>query len=418
MAPGFGLGGRRPPLALRNVVHGRSRSLAAVAGITFALVMMLLQLGFLESVRVTARVNYDPLAFDVALVSPEFEQFYGPGEFPRDRLRQASGFAGVAAARPLYAKMNLWRCPPYPPGSDGSDDRLNALQRWWLGDQRPRPLQRRALLALGVDLDANPFRGPLLGEIVDARDRLRLPGRVLLNARSNPDFGWGLRGSFDGWELGATKVEVVGGFDLLRSFGADATVLGSAETFARSFGRPEIPERAVNFGFLTVREGVSPAEVARRLGEGLPADVKAVTRDELYRIEEDYWVNQTATGLIFAFGVAVTVVVAAVVLYQVLSNDVRGHIHEYATLEAIGYTRGALSRIVLSQGLVYAVASFVPAVLVAYAAYRATAELAGIPMVLTPANLLLVFVLDVAFCLAAGLLSMGRLRRTDPASLL
>jgi len=116
--------------------------------------------------------------------------------------------------------------------------------------------------------------------------------------------------------------------------------------------------------------------------------------------------------------VGVTMVVAAVVLYQVLSNDVRSHLSEYATLGAIGYTTGALARIVLAQGLVYALASYAPAVLIAAVAYRVTAELAGTPMTMTPANLALVLGLDVAFCLAAGLLSMGRLRRADPASLM
>jgi putative ABC transport system permease protein len=110
--------------------------------------------------------------------------------------------------------------------------------------------------------------------------------------------------------------------------------------------------------------------------------------------------------------------VAAVVLYQVLSNDVRTHLPEYATMAAMGYTSAALARIVLAQGLVYAVAAFGPAVLVAAVAYRITSELAGTPMTLTPANLALVFGLDVAFCLTAGLLSIVRLRHADPAALM
>ncbi|MCA1684451.1 MAG: hypothetical protein LC745_00390 [Planctomycetia bacterium] len=410
----------RPPLALRNVIHGHARSLAAVGGITFALVMMFLQLGFLGAVKFTAAVNYDQLDFDVALVSPGFEQFYSPGAFPRRRLEEAEGVRGVVAARPLSVRMNVWRCPPYPPDApesvtESAQD-LDALSRWWLGKERPRPLQRRALLAVGIDLDRNPFREPIRGQVESAAGRLRLPGRVLLNAWSNPDFGWDLRDSFRGWELGLTKAEVIGGFTLLRSFGADATVLCSSETYARAFGRPDL-EREVNLGLVTTRPG-DAAETAIRLNDRLPRDVKAMTRADLYRVEEDYWVNQTATGLIFSFGVVVTVAVAAVVLYQVLSNDVRSHLSEYATLGAIGYTTGALARIVLAQGLVYALAAYGPAVLISWAAYRVTAELAGTPMTLTPATLALVLGLDVSFCLAAGMLSMVRLRRADPASLM
>ncbi|MBV8076471.1 MAG: hypothetical protein JO284_08740, partial [Planctomycetaceae bacterium] len=61
-------GGRTPPLALRNVWHGGARSLAAIAGITFVVVMVLLQLGFFGAVRSTATNLYDQLDFDVALV--------------------------------------------------------------------------------------------------------------------------------------------------------------------------------------------------------------------------------------------------------------------------------------------------------------------------------------------------------------
>src|SRR5215218_9393451 len=105
---------RTPPLALRNVWTAPARSLIAIAGIGFATVMVLLQLGFLESVRFTASINYDQLDFDVALVSPQFEQFYDPGSFPGERLRQAEALEAVRAARPLWAGMNRWRCPPYP----------------------------------------------------------------------------------------------------------------------------------------------------------------------------------------------------------------------------------------------------------------------------------------------------------------
>jgi len=272
------------------------------------------------------------------------------------------------------------------------------------------------VLAIGINLDKNPFREPIRGQVEAASSQLRLPGCVLLNAWSNPDFGWDLRDSFTGWELGVMKVDVVGGFTLLRSFGADAAVLASVENFASAYGRPDL-EQQVSFGLLRVSPGAS-AEVVHELNERLPPDVRAMTRDDLYRFEEDYWVNQTATGLIFSFGVAVTMVVAAVVLYQVLSNDVRGHLPEYATLKAMGYTTWALARIVLAQGLVYAVVAFGPAVLIAVVAYRVTSELAGTPMILTLTNLALVFGLDVAFCLAAGLLTMGRLRHADPASLM
>jgi putative ABC transport system permease protein len=410
-----------PPLALRNVMHSWRRSAVAIVGMGFAVVMVLLQLGFLQAVRVTAAVNYDQLDFDVALVSPDFEQFYDPGMFPRDRLKQAESVPGVRSARALYARMNLWRCPPYPPDAppDGPDSvpELNALQRWWAGSERPRATQRRALLVVGADLDKHPFRDPIKRQIDEAGSHLRMDGRLLMNAWSNPDFGWQLRDRVRHWELGDRKVEIVGPFTLRRSFGADAAVLLSDANFARSFHLPS-PDRAVNFGLVTLEPWAgNPTAVAGRLNELLPSDVHALTRAELYRVEEDYWVNQTATGKIFAFGVVVTMVVAAVVVYQVLSNDVRDHLPEYATLKAMGYTGSLLASVVLAQAALYAFAAFIPAALVSYGLYRVTETLANIPMELTPGNLALVLVLTLATSLASGVFTLRKVRTADPADL-
>jgi putative ABC transport system permease protein len=411
--PGF----RTPPLAFRNVMTARTRSLVAIAGIGFATVMVLLQLGFLEAVRFTASINYSQLDFDVALVSPEFEQFYDPGAFPLERLRQAEALDAVTAARPLYARMSSWRCPPYPVTAEAAartPAQVGPLMRWWLGDRRPRPLQVRDLLVLGIDLDCNPFREPIHGEVEAAKPLLRTRGRLLMNSWSNPDFGWQDRRAFSGWELGGQAVEVVGGFTLQRSFGADAAVLCDDENFARSYRLA--PGGPVNFGLLKVRAG-AVADTVRRLNRLLPSDVKALSREELFRIEQDYWVGQTATGKIFSFGVLVTMVVAAVVVYQVLSNDVRDHLPEYATLKAMGHTNAFLSRVVLAQAAIYAVAAYVPAVLLGSVLYRVTDTLADIPMILTRGNLALVLALNLAAAVASGLLTLRRVRSADPADL-
>jgi putative ABC transport system permease protein len=338
----------------------------------FAVVMVLLQLGFLHAVELTARVPYDPLAFDVLLVSPQFDQFYDPGAFPRARLAQAAAIETVVAARPLWARMDLWRCPTPPP--------LPPPPRAVGGGADPKaphpdpaagptvPIHWRALLLIGVDLSDNPYVGPIR-EAIDAHaTRLRLPGRVLLDELSNPDFGLSRVGDFKGWELAGHRAVVVGGFRLGRSFGADAAVLGSEQTFARGLAsvvRPGASDSAslVNFGLLQIRSGTL-AETLDALRRRLPPDVRALSRAEVYRLESHHWVQRTATGMIFSFGVGVTMLVAAVVVYQVLSNDVRNRLPEYATLKAIGYTDAGLAGIVVAQAAIYALLAFVPAALV------------------------------------------------------
>ena len=112
----------------------------------------------------------------------------------------------------------------------------------------------------------------------------------------------------------------------------------SDENFARLFDLPGLERRQL-------RPAHGPPgtvdETVRRLNARLPPDVRALSRGRAPPREKDYWVNQTSTGKIFAFGVAGRRSVAAVVIYQVLSNDVRDHLPEYATLKAMGYTNAS-----------------------------------------------------------------------------
>lgn len=410
-------GPRTPPLALRNVVHGGKRSLAAISGVAFSLTMVLLQLGFLEAVKITAANNFDQLDFDIVLLSPNYEQFYAPGFIPLARLTEARSVAHVVSAAPLSALFNLWRCPAYPVDRTESEQTVESspgpLERWLKGAKLPRPLQRRELFVLGVDLDKNPFREPIRSRIEQTKPLLRLPNRVLLNEQSHPDFGWQLRDEVNHWELGNHAVTIAGGFPMLRGFAADSTVICSDRNFTALCGLP--PDR-VSFGFLKVQEGTTTESLAR-LKAVLPADIMALSRSEILDREIDHWVNQTSTGQLFAFGVLVAMVVATVVVYQVLSNDVREHLPEYATLRAMGYSTVRLSRVVVEQSLIYMIVAYAIAVLLAIVVYQATEALAGIPMRLTAHNLFLTLLLALIVGFLSGFLSLSRLRAAQPADL-
>ncbi len=407
-------GGRTPPLALRNVLHGGARSLAAVAGIVFVVVMVLLQLGFYGAVESTATNLYDELEFDIALVAPEYDQLYDTGAIPLERLRQAGALETVVAARPLYALFAMWRCPPNPvdrPATEDDEAPPDALRQLLMGAGRPRPLQFRELLAIGIDLDRNPFREPIRGRVEGAKPLLRGADRLLMNALSNPDFGWGSRGAYSDWEMQGHAVELVGGFSLQRGFGA---VLCSDANFARICPWPSV--EFINLGLILVRPGTVGATV-ERLRAVLPPDVVVLSRDDLFRREKDYWVNQTSTGKIVTFGLLVAMTVAAVVVYQVLSNDIRSHLGEYATLKAMGYTDRFLWGVVVAQALIYTLTAYAPAVVLAFGLYRATTALAGIPMRLTAASLGVALVFSTLVGLLAALLTAGKLRSADPADL-
>jgi acetyl-CoA carboxylase carboxyltransferase component len=86
------------------------------------------------------------------------------------------------------------------------------------------------------------------------------------------------------------------------------------------------------------------------------------------------------TGSIFLAGVLVALVVGAVVVYMVLSNDVGNHLAEYATLKAMGYSGSYLARVVLGAALILAVGGFIPGVILSYFLYGVVGGATFLPL--------------------------------------
>ena len=131
--------------------------------------MVLLQLGFLEAVKITASNNFDQVDFDIVLLSPNYEQFYAPGVIPLARLTEARAVATVVSAAPMYATFNLWRCPAYPLSQGGRrrgcrvfSGTTEALVQ---GSEPAPAAPARELFVIGIDLDKNPFHEPIRSRI-------------------------------------------------------------------------------------------------------------------------------------------------------------------------------------------------------------------------------------------------------------
>jgi putative ABC transport system permease protein len=131
--------------------------------------------------------------------------------------------------------------------------------------------------------------------------------------------------------------------------------------------------------------------------------------------ERQYWLDSTPIGYVFGFGMLLGFVVGMVICYQILSSDVADHVAEYATLKAIGYSNGYLSRLVLQQALLLAVAGYLPGLLVSLGLYRLMELTTDLPMRLTPGRAAWIFFLTVAMCAGSGLLALNKVKRVDPA---
>lgn len=377
----------RVSLTRCNLMHQRARTLAAVGGVAFAIVLVFMQLGFLGSAESAATVLFEQLDFDLVVVSSEYVELSRASSFPRCRLAEAEACPGVADTVPVYLGFQLWRNP----------------------EMQSR--RRRTMLIVGFHPSERPFR---LTEIVQASERLTDGDAVLIDRRSRPEFGPKDVGVET--ELGRLRVTIAGQFTLGTGFVSDGLVLVSDRTFARILGGA--PLSRVSLGLVKLQPGYAVHEVAAQLRQALPEDVRIRTRSEIEARDCRHWVENTALGTVFRFGVFVSLTVGAVFLYQVMSSDISNHRSEYATLKALGYSNAHLARLVLEQANYVALLAYVPGLAVALALYALTRYVAVIPIGMTLERAVLVLLLALGACSLSGLCALRGVNRADPADLM
>ena len=379
-------GTTKTPLAWLNLVHEKTRLLAAIAGVVFAVLLIFMNLGFMGALALTASQVYDQMNADIFLYSPKTLEITTAETFPIERIYQAAGIAGVKRVMPLYVDDVQWKNP---------ETRIN-----------------RVLLAYGFNLQDPVFKMPELSDR-DTLRRLQQPDTVAFDRQSRPEYGpqdIGIQ-----TEMERRNVEIVGQYSLGGGFAADATVIMSDQNYRRYLD-PH-PLNTIDFGLIQVEEGVDPQQMVDVLDQILPEDVDVLTQAQLVERERVYWITNTSIGFIFSLGVIVAVIVGVVIVYQVLYTDISNHMIEYSTLKAMGYSRWFLFGVVLQEAIILAILGYIPGFALAVGLYDMTikATAGTLPMGMTVSRAVFVLVLTIVMCCVSGLISVQKAVNADPA---
>lgn len=388
----------KTPLVLLNLLHQPVRTVVAILGVAFAVLLIFMQLGFYGSAESAATTLYDSLDFDLVLISSNYLNSTRPHSFPIERLYQAMEHADVASAAPVYVDWQTWRI---------------------LGNDS----QRRAILVIAFNLDDAVFRRERVFRTEPADECLRAlftPDTVLMDTSTRSYFGARQIGVET--ELNQTTIEVVGQFTIATGYGADGMVLTSDRTYANLTGDRALHRPAL--GLIKLKpEARGRADqikdyLSQRLYPTYPRDEVAVfTRAEVEGREQEYWVNRTSVGIIFQMGVVVACIVGVIFVYQVIATDIADHFAEYATLKAIGYGSFYLSGVVLRQALALAVLGYIPAFFIALGLYALGRDRAELLLSMTWSRALGVLLLSMAMCSVSGMLALRKVKAADPADL-
>jgi putative ABC transport system permease protein len=371
-------------IAWRLLMHEKGRNALAVGGIFIAVLMIFLQLGFYASVPKGAMQIYDNLRFDLMLTSSSYVTQWQPYDFPRRRLYQALSLPDIALAAPVYQSEAQWLSP---------DSGV-----------------RRDVFMMGFKLTEPTF---MAVDIERQLDVLQRPDTILVDTLTLPIYGSQTPGRLV--ETGERTVAIGGQYRLGTGFVGLGVAVASDLNFIRIF--PHRSLATINLGLLKLKAGSDPDQVAARLRALLPADTRVFTRAEIEAHEVRYWKTKTSTGLVFGFGVIISIIVGAVILYQTLATQVTRQLPQYATLKAIGYTDGYLRGIVVALAMIMASIAFVPAAAAAMLIYDEVRTTARLPVEMTGERVIVVLVVALAMSVASALVAVRSVHRANPADL-
>ena len=106
-----------------------------------------------------------------------------------------------------------------------------------------------------------------------------------------------------------------------------------------------------------------------------------------------------------------------VIVAQTLYASTKDHLPEFATLRAIGCSNRYIYSVIRYQALLNAVIGFCVAGAIGAVVVQMTAK-SALPIVITPALVIGVFVLTIVMCTLSAILAIVRVVRIDPVMVL
>ncbi len=459
------------PLAWLQLTHQKSRLAVAISGITFAIILIFMQIGFQDALFRSAVRLQTNIQADVVVISPQSTNLVGMRNFSQRRALQALGFPEVAAVKRIYLALTAWKIDENPAGQTrnilvlGADPNANVFLMPGIRENLPLTKEQDAVLfdrtsrAEFGPIFAQGVCGPTQADTPACRDRVS----ALLRQTTPESF---VAHHAVTREVGGRQVTVRGFFELGSSFAADGAIVTSELNFLRIFDqrrpgliniaaidlRPGLDDGAkYNFIYrwvltqpgdwvflpasklradgrrvhkvpgdaarVMVRKADLTVDDVRRTNDVTADDLRILTQPGFIEFERSYWQNSTAIGFIFTLGTVMGFIVGVVVVYQILYTDVSDHMAEYATLKAMGYSNLFLSWVVIQEAIVLAVLGYIPGFGVGWFLYNLTRNATRLPLAMTWERGWQVFGLTILMCAISGGISLRKVQSADPAEM-
>ena len=370
-------------LARSSLIYEWRRYTAAVFAITFAGLLVLVQLALLLGLFGTVSVAIDQSSADVWIGFPKTQSV----DLGRT---MASSTANLA-----------WMNPD-----------VKQVERivFAVGDLRRPDGVAVSVFLYGIDTrpDGLTFSRKLT---VAQRRLLDEPNAIIIDAADQKKLG-AVVGSLV--EINGKRARIVDIVEGIRGIGT-ISVLASFATLRQL--SPET-EDATTYHLLGLRNGADPEQVATALtDESLVKRYEVWTSTELSERSQIYWLLESGVGIGTGFASALALLVGVVITSGTLSGAILASLKEFAALRALGISNASLRNVVLEQSFWLGVIGLTLTGLLTYFAALLGNDF-HVAMAFPWWLLVGTASVILAIALVSGLIALRPLFQADPANLL
>ena len=368
-------------LALRNLLHDRVRLAVTLVGILFSIVLVAVQLGlYLGSSRmITANIARSNA--DLFVTTYGAKSFEDGGILLTDRDRhQALAAAAVQSVVPIVVSFAEWRKPAG--GSSrvvlvGSDSEDKGLVPWSLAE----------------------------GTLED----IKAPDAIAVDRSYLDELG--VTGIGDTAQAAMGRVKIRALTEGVRSFTQSPYAYTTLNRARQLLG---VGDDRSTFLLVKLAPGADVAKVQADLRQRLEGD-DVLTKDEFESRSLKQWLFRTGAGLALIGGAILGSLVGTVIVAQTLYSSTKDHIHEFATLRALGSSKGYIHKVILVQAGLSAVMGYLLGMMIALLVLYASRN-SSLPLVMTPGLAFWLFALTLFMCAISALSAIVKVTKIDPAT--
>jgi putative ABC transport system permease protein len=364
-------------VAWTSLIHDKARMAVSLVGVTFAVILMLLQTGIYLGFLGSASMIIDHCRADLWILSAGSPNFESAETISEDHLSSVRGTPGVAWGERLIHTFG------YVKTSSG-----------------------RGTWAQIVGFNPDTGVGGPWKMVHGTPAGVKKPGAYIMDRSSASQLeGVGLGDKLENYRQ---KMEIVGICQGTRTNTTYPLLFTSFRT------AQELPllDQGTTFIVAKLEEGADRRSIKSRLRHGGKFDV--YDRGEFSGLTRNYWATRTGIGIGIGFTVVLGFIVGLVIVGQTMYAATVERTREFATLKALGGTGWQVCSILWMQALALGATGGATGSLLAWGIQHAYSDQA-IAAVLPPALFVAVFGVTLLMCLGASLLSVSRVLQVSPA---